>query len=316
MTINNLYDIEHDIMTDLLIDILNMLSKYITNLSKETLDMFKSILMETYKNFKNELPDNPKEDIISFLQTISKRIDKKFTNIKKPIHANHNFQTPHLPDRLNNALKQLEKSLDIFILLMPKSCKIIIKKIIKIIIKIITECVSLIVIYKYILAYNLSKLNSPKHYNSKDMQLTDIVHEIAYYSIPKQETFDDEPFVHLKPYVKKISLRYDEKEYADTLTAISSTMEGLLNVYVEKYFNRKKQPKHINDKLKKLSEMQYIKPIIDDYMLTAFHNIYNHRSHNVHANKINLIDKNIVTLSLYILAIVNFSVRYLVDIAE
>ena len=48
MTINNLYDIEHDIMTDLLIDILNMLSKYITNLSKETLDMFKSILMETY----------------------------------------------------------------------------------------------------------------------------------------------------------------------------------------------------------------------------------------------------------------------------
>ena len=316
MSTNNVYNIEHDGMIDLIIDILNTLSKYIANPSKETLDTLKSILMEIYKNIKKKLPDNPAEDFVSFLQIISEWIDKKFIDIKKPIYANHNFQIPKLSNNLNNALKQLEKSFDIFIPLVPKSCTIVIKKIIGIILKIITECVTLIVIYKYILTYNLSKLNSPEKYNFKDMQLNAVSHTIAYCLIPKLETFDNKQFAHLKPYVKKISLRYDAKEYDSALVAISSTIEGLLNVYAEKYFNRKNQIMPIGTKLKKLFEMQHIKPIIDDYMLTAFRNIYDHRSYNVHANKINLIDKNIVTLSLYILAIVNASVRYLIDITE
>ena len=141
-----------------------------------------------------------------------------------------------------------------------------------------------------------------------NIKLDDTLHELVFDLVPKPKSFNNNIFSYLKPRAEAMVSLYEDNHFPSAALECNVVIEGLLDIN-SNHMKKKMKNASTFEKLNKLSAMSYFNIILDDEFKNAFKKIRKYRNGVAHPKKYYNRDKNIATLSFYMLILINFIVR-------
>ncbi len=233
-----------------------------------------------------------------FIQEIINELDKKYVRDKNFVISN----------KLKQSILRFKKSMNRYVILLPKLKQEPVTQLISRITYLLQKVLESFGIFKYIMDETLYQLEKPASYNAKNLHIDDALHEFIFDMTPNLDSFDESPFLNLKNHVKEMRELYCDGYFSSSAIQCIVVIEGLLNINL-KHMKKNVKPKTIANKLNMLSENRHFDIIFDDQFKEAFIKIKKYRDDSAHPNPYYNSDKNIATLSFYMLILINNSVR-------
>ena len=262
------------------------------------------------------------ESVISFWQPLSETFRHNLKSVSIEFHNVYNTLTNELSkkeqDDIKNILKMVIDMFDRFatpikeiINMLPNSLQKLIKDIWQTIRNLSENFLKFYFALHYNLRHSLKKLKKPSEYNAFNLNLSETLHNFAFALIPPTEEFNAEPFSILQSRIKKLKKYYGEKDYQTSFIYVTQITDGLLKINYNT-FNptciHKFPP--MQKKLDALFNKNEISAFPDPEIIEGVSKIWKYRNNVVHGEYFDHIDKNLVTIHMYIMVMIYALVKY------
>ena len=265
--------------------------------------------------------------VISFWQSSSDTFIQNLKLISIEFHNVYNTLTNELPKKEQDVIKNiLKKVIDMFdrfvtsfkeiIDILPNSLQKLIKDIWWTIRNLLENFLKFYFALHYNLRHNLKKLKKPSEYNAYNLDLSEKLHDFAFKLIPPTEEFNTKPFSILQSRIKKLKKYYGEKDYQTSFIYVTQITDGLLKINYDA-FNPTCIHKFptMQKKLDALFNENQISAFHDPEIIKGVSKIWKYRNDVVHGEYFDHIDKNLVTIHMYIMVMIYVLVKYNADIS-
>ena len=203
-------------------------------------------------------------------------------------------------DRISPIIKQFTSG-------MSESTQKIIHNFCKIIRDLLEIMLKFYIVLHYTIKHNVAKLKKPTEYRDSKLQLDETIHQIAFNILPTSDAFDDAPFSVLKSRIILLRKYYKEKDYKTSFVYIGQIIDGLLKINY-KNRNKKSTSKILKrDKLSSLFPKQNL--LFDPDVIDGLKKTWEHRNVAAHGDDFDYIDKNLVTMDMYLLFMIYVIVK-------
>ena len=203
-------------------------------------------------------------------------------------------------DRISLIIKQFTSG-------MSESTQKIIHNFCKIIRDLLEIMLKFYIVLHYTIKHNVAKLKKPTEYRDSKLQLDETIHQIAFSILPTSDAFDDAPFSVLKSRIILLRKYYKEKDYKTSFVYIGQIIDGLLKINY-KNRNKKSTSKILKrDKLSSLFPKQNL--LFDPDVIDGLKKTWEHRNVAAHGDDFDYIDKNLVTVYMYLLFMIYVIVK-------
>ena len=302
---------------NLCINLLDHISDVTENLSDDHIQEFFKAIQEgieihfedpKLKYTLNELLLKIINNINEWLLATQDMIDE----LNKHYVENINFK---ISDELEFSISRFKKSMNRYVVLFSKSTQ---KSILQLLVRLIHLIQKIMIsfhVFKYVMDEQLYKLEEPKIYNSEDLHIDDTLHKIILDLVPNPNLFSNDIFSNLKVHVEEMLSLYNDDHFPAAAMECNVVIEGLLNIN-SNHMKKKIKNGSTFEKLDILSAIPYSDMILDNRFKNAFRKIRKYRNDVVHPKQHYNSDKNIATLSFYMLILINGIVRTNIHTSE
>ena len=262
------------------------------------------------------------ETVISFWQSSSDTFMQNLKLMSTEFHNVSNTLTNELPkkeqDIIKNILKKVTDMLDRSVITFKKIIDMLpnsLQKPIKNAWRIIRNLLEIFLKFYFALHYNLKrslkKLKKPSEYNAYNLHLSEELHDFAFTLIPSTEEFNTKPFSILQSRIKKLKKYYDEKDYQTSFIYVTQITDGLLKINYNAFNpTRIHNSPPMRKKLDALFNENEISAFHDPEIIEGISKIWKYRNDVVHGEYFDHIDKNLVTIHIYIMFMIYALVKY------
>ena len=309
-SLNEQNDKYFKLANNLFINLLDHISDGTENLSDEDIQKISKPMQGLVELYI----ENPKLKYTSneLLLKITNHIDEGLSNIQEMVDELNKYHNESInfkiSDELELSISRFKKSMNRYVVLFSKSIQKSIIQLFTRLIQLIQKIMVSFHIFKYMLDEQLHNLQEPKMYNSEDLHIDDTLHELVFDLVPKPKSFNNNIFSYLKPRAEAMVSLYEDNHFPSAALECNVVIEGLLDIN-SNHMKKKMKNASTFEKLNKLSAMSYFNIILDDEFKNAFKKIRKYRNGVAHPKKYYNRDKNIATLSFYMLILINFIVR-------